>query len=131
MYACKEDERHNSADQDEKHVPLRIPDVPLRPQKRFAHVSCDEERRPPLDELPECADGETNVRDNEREPAASLQRCFSEQHFSNDDRGEQSQRKVPDAIVVIARRVEQRFHPVSERGLGVSIVAAVVQDKHV
>src|SRR6266567_7292575 len=102
--------RDDRSDQRVQHVPLRVPDVALRSQKIVRRGPADH-GRPPLDELVARADRQADAADDEEQPAARAQRRAAEQHFARDDRGHEALREMTDAVVVVAREVEQIAHP--------------------
>jgi hypothetical protein len=113
------------------HVPVRIPDVALGAEELVAALGVEDQRRPPLDELPEGADRQRDARDEEGQPAARLKRRLAQQDLADGERREEAQREVADPIVVVAVKSERLARPVSERRLGVRVIAAVDQDQNV
>src|SRR5687767_13251837 len=72
----RQDQR--GADQSQKHVPLRIPDIALRAEEGGAHVTSDDQRDPPLEQLPKRGEGEHHAQDEEVEPASAYERRLTQ-----------------------------------------------------
>src|SRR5262249_24865285 len=116
-------ERRDCPDEREEHVPLRIPWVALGPEKRL-RGGAGGERRPPLDEFVEGADGHTEGENDKGEPAASLERRLPDQNLTADERRDEPLRKVPDPVVVVAGEPERLLHPEAQRNPGVGVLAS-------
>jgi hypothetical protein len=104
-----------------------VPDVALGSEIGVG-LAAHDQRRPPLDELEEGAEGEAGGTHQVEQPAAALQRGFAQQQFARQDRRDESLREMPEPVVVVAREVEGVAEPVAERRHGIGVLAAVDQD---
>ncbi len=123
----EQDLRSESAQQAQEHVPLRVPDVALRSEKRQRGLP-GSEGRPPFDELVKRRDRETDARHQEEEPAARPQRRLPQEDLPGQDRRHEALHDMAEAVVVIARQAEQVTHPEAEGHFGVRVVAPDHED---
>jgi hypothetical protein len=128
MKLRQEELRGHRADESEEHVPLGIPGIPLGSEEGIGGLPHDE-RSPPLDELVEGAEGETDADDEEEQPLPGPERRLPEENLPGKDRRNKPLGEVPEAVVVVSSEVEQVLNPEAERDLGVGVVTAQHQDE--
>src|SRR5437867_4327161 len=119
--ADQQELRGNGPDERGQHVPLRVPWVALRPEKRL-RTRTQRDRRRPLDELVRSADRQTDRRHQEEQPLPGHQRRAAKEHLSRQDRRNEALEKMAEAIVVVAVQLERALHPETQRNALVGVV---------
>jgi hypothetical protein len=117
------------AEERERHVLLRVPDVALRAEERVAFGAGGGGDRP-LEQLVRRADRQADGDDDEVEPAAP-HRVAADEDLAREDRRHEALREVAEAVVVVARQPERVARPIAERHLRVRVMPADAEDHRV
>lgn len=110
VQACKGQLRKDCTDKGKKHIPLRIPDIPLRAEEGICAFTA-EQSGPPLYEFIAGADCETDRCHKEEEPLPRLERGPAEENLADKDGRDEPLGDVPQSIVMIAVEIKDVLHP--------------------
>ena len=124
------DNRDSRPDKAHEHIRLRIPNVALRPQKRFG-IRRIAERCKPFDNFVQSRNRLSHAHRQEPRPASCFDRSCAVQKFNHHKPRRDTLHQMPDFIVVVTRPAEPVLHPESKRNIRIRIMRPHQKHRHV